>query len=65
MPKLKTHKGGAKRLQVTAGGKFKRRRAFVSHMLEHKGADRKRDKHGVTNLAKADQNRAKRLLAKG
>lgn len=65
MPKMKTHKGTAKRVQVTGSGKLKRRRAFVSHNLEHKSVDRKRRKHGVTDLAKADANRANRLLARG
>jgi large subunit ribosomal protein L35 len=65
MPKMKTHSGGAKRLKQTGSGKFKRRRAYVSHLLEHKAVSRKREKHGVTDLDKADVNRAKRLLAKG
>jgi large subunit ribosomal protein L35 len=59
---MKTHKGMAKRVQVTSGGKLKRRRAFVSHMLEHKSQDRKREKHGVTDMAKADHRRAKKML---
>lgn len=62
MPKQKTHRGAAKRLQVTGSGKFKRRRAFVSHNLEHKSQDRKREKHGVDDVAKADVPRAKKLL---
>jgi large subunit ribosomal protein L35 len=62
MPKQKTHKGSSKRFQLTGGGKLQRRRAFVSHNLEHKSADRKRAKHGVDPLAKADEKRVKRLL---
>ena len=65
MPKMKTHKGTSKRVQTTGSGKLKRRRAFVSHNLEHKSADRKRGKHGVHDLAKADEHRAKKLLARG
>lgn len=59
---MKTHKGMAKRVQVTSSGKLKRRRAFVSHMLEHKSQDNKREKHGVTDVAKADHRRTKKLL---
>jgi large subunit ribosomal protein L35 len=63
-PKVKTHRGASKRFRVTAGGKLKRRRAFVSHNLEHKGATRKRDKRGVTDVAPADAKRARKLLGR-
>ena len=33
MPKLKTHKGTAKRIKLTSTGKLTRRRAFGGHML--------------------------------
>jgi large subunit ribosomal protein L35 len=52
-----------KRLAVTSTGKLKRRRARASHLMEHKSTDRKREKHGVTDLAKADHDRAKKLIA--
>jgi len=42
MPKIRTHKGTAKRLRVTSTGKVMRRKAFRSHLLEHKSAKRKR-----------------------
>ncbi len=51
-------------MRLTSGGKLKRRRAFVSHMLEHKGATNKRDKRGVTAVAVADEHRARKLLGK-
>ncbi|MBP1730098.1 MAG: ribosomal protein [Deltaproteobacteria bacterium] len=47
MPKLKTHRGLAKRVKLTARGKVKRARAFHSHLLSSKSPKRKR------NLAKA------------
>ena len=65
MPKMKTHSGTAKRIKTTATGKLKRRRAYVSHMLEHKSVSRKRAKHGVTDLSKADAHRARKLLGEG
>lgn len=64
MPKMKSHRGATKRIAVTGGGKLKRRRAFVSHNLEHKSQDRKREKHGVHDVAAADVKRVKKLLVK-
>ena len=61
---MKSHRGAAKRLQQTAGGKLKRRRAFVSHNLEHKSVDLTREKHWIDDVAKADVRRAKKLLLK-
>lgn len=42
MPKLKTHKGTAKRVKLTSTGKVTRRRAFGGHMLAKKSKSRKR-----------------------
>ena len=42
MAKNKTHKGTKKRIKVTATGKLMRRRAFGSHLLTKKSANRKR-----------------------
>ena len=42
MPKLKTHKGTAKRIKLTSTGKLTRRRAFGNHMLSKKSKSRKR-----------------------
>lgn len=41
MPKLKTRKAAAKRFRATGSGKIRRRKAFKSHMLEHKTSARK------------------------
>ncbi|MBI5099218.1 MAG: 50S ribosomal protein L35 [Nitrospirae bacterium] len=43
MPKLKTHRGAAKRFRKTATGKFKRSKAYRSHLLTSKSS--KRTKH--------------------
>lgn len=40
MPKLKTHRGAAKRFKKTASGKFKRAKAYRSHILTHKSSKR-------------------------
>ena len=42
MPKLKSRKAAAKRFKVTGSGKFMRRRAFRSHLLDHQSPKRKR-----------------------
>ena len=36
MPKLKTHKGTAKRVKITTTGKIVRERAFGNHILAKK-----------------------------
>lgn len=42
MPKMKTHKSGAKRYKVTASGKIMRRHAGIGHLLANKSSSRKR-----------------------
>ena len=62
MPKMKTHRGAAKRFRVTAGGKIMRAKAFKSHILEKKSPKRKRDFRHESQVAGADQKVAARLL---
>ncbi|SFM65864.1 50S ribosomal protein L35 [Thermodesulforhabdus norvegica] len=42
MPKLKTHRGAAKRFKVSGTGKLIRSKAYKSHLLTHKNRKRKR-----------------------
>lgn len=42
MPKMKTHRGAAKRFRVTASGKLKRKKRLLSHILTKKSSKRKR-----------------------
>ena len=42
MPKMKSHSGAKKRFKVTAGGKVKRRGAYLTHILTKKDPKRKR-----------------------
>lgn len=42
MPKLKTHRGAAKRFKLTGSGKIKRNKAYKRHILTKKNAKRKR-----------------------
>ena len=64
MPKMKTSSGAKKRFRLSGGGKLLRRRAFKSHLLEHKSAKRRRHKRRDTPLAAADTKEALRLLGK-
>ena len=64
MPKMKTHRGAAKRFRFTSGGKLLRRRAFKSHILEKKSPKRKRSFRKNVEMSKGDVKGAKRLLAK-
>ena len=62
MPKLKTHRGAAKRFKKTASGKFRRASAFKRHILTSKPTKRKRKLRGTILVAKQDQDRLKRML---
>ena len=64
MPKMKTSSAAGKRLRVTAGGKVMHRRAFKSHLLEHKSAKRRRKMRRDAGLAPQDTREALRLLGK-
>ena len=48
MPKLKTHKGTAKRVKITGSGKIVRERAFGNHILAKKSKARKRNMKTAT-----------------
>ena len=62
MPKIKTHRATAKRFSVTGTGKFKRNKAFKSHILEKKSPKRKRNLRKAALASAADRARIKRLL---
>ena len=65
MPKMKTHKGTAKRFRVTGSGKVMRGKAFKSHILEKKSPKRKRGFRQETEVAKSDLNVIKKGLGIG
>ncbi|NMD43117.1 MAG: 50S ribosomal protein L35 [Firmicutes bacterium] len=62
MPKMKTHRGAAKRFRRTGGGKIKRFRAFGSHLLTKKTARRKRRLRRSTTVSASDYKRVDQLL---
>ena len=55
MPKMKTHRGAAKRFRRTGTGRIRRRQANKSHILEKKSPKRKRQLRGGTEVSSADR----------
>ena len=62
MPKLKPHRGAAKRFKKTAGGKIKRSKAYKSHILTKKTTKRKRGLDMPALVSKADQKNVERMI---
>lgn len=62
MPKMKTHRGAAKRFRRTANGFMKRARAWKSHLLAKKTSGRKRRLRSPAVVSVADRKRVERLL---
>ncbi len=62
MPKLKTHKGTAKRIKLTSTGKLTRRRAFGTHLLAKKSKSRKRSIQGTAVVSGSVAKNVKRAL---
>lgn len=62
MPKLKTHKGAAKRFRVTANGLLKRKKRNHGHKLSKQSSKRKRANLAPTYVDRADAPNIKRLL---
>ena len=62
MPKLKTHRGLAKRVKKTASGKIKRARAFHSHLLSSKSPKRKRNLSQTVMLHPTNEKVLKKLV---
>jgi large subunit ribosomal protein L35 len=58
MPKLKTHRGAAKRFKISGSGKIKRNRAYRRHLLTTKNAKRGRR---LRNPAFVDETQARNI----
>jgi large subunit ribosomal protein L35 len=65
MPKLKTHKGAAKRFRLTATGKIKRGHSHARHILTKKTNKRKRHLDIDTLVSEGDQKRVEAMLPYG
>lgn len=63
MPKMKTHRGAAKRFKKTGAGKIVRMHAFTSHILEKKSPKRKRNLRKSVVMHKTDAKRIQNLIA--
>ena len=62
MPKLKSHRGAAKRFKKTGTGKFVRSKAFKQHILTSKTRSRKRGLRGTVIAAAADEAKLRLML---
>ena len=65
MPKLKTHKGAAKRFRLTASGKVKRGHSHARHILTKKTHKRKRLLDIDALVADGDMKLVKRMMPYG
>jgi large subunit ribosomal protein L35 len=59
---MKTHRGLAKRVKVTASGRLKRKKAYHRHMLVSKSRKRKRNLNAWALIADVEEKRLKALL---
>src|SRR5258708_39096308 len=64
MPKMKTHRGAAKRFKITGTGKILRRKAYRDHLLEHKPTRRTRRLGRAAEVTGGDRKRVKRMLGR-
>ena len=62
MPKMKSHRGAAKRFKKTGSGKIVRSRTNKQHILTKKTSKRKRRLRKDALVAKVDEKRVAELL---
>ena len=62
MPKVKTHRGAAKRFSVTKSGKIKRGQAYKSHILTKKTTKRTRNLRKTAYIADCEANNIRKLI---
>ncbi|MBM4300358.1 MAG: 50S ribosomal protein L35 [Deltaproteobacteria bacterium] len=62
MPKIKTHRGAAKRFKATGKGRLKHKQPYHSHILTSKTAKRKRQLRQAAYLSGAETKSLRRLL---
>ncbi|ADM38842.1 50S ribosomal protein L35 [Bacillus subtilis] len=63
MPKMKTHRGSAKRFKKTGSGKLKRSHAYTSHLFANKSQKQKRKLRKSAVVSAGDFKRIKQMLA--
>jgi large subunit ribosomal protein L35 len=62
MPKMKSNSGALKRFSKTGSGKWKRNKAFSSHILTKKSPKRIRNFRGTELVAQSDKKALTRLI---
>ena len=62
MPKMKSHRGAARRFRATKTGKLVRRQTRMNHMLEKKTPAHKRRLNRTVQVAAGDRRSVRRLL---
>jgi large subunit ribosomal protein L35 len=62
MPKMKTHRGAAKRFKVTGSGRIMRRKAFRAHILEKKPSKRTRRLAREAEVTGGDRAQVRRMI---
>lgn len=62
MPKMKTHRGAAKRFNLTKSGKVKRAKSNRNHFLRRKSEKTKRGMRQSGLVDETQQNTIKRLI---
>jgi large subunit ribosomal protein L35 len=59
---MKSHRGLAKRVKLTASGRLKRKKAYHRHILVTKSRKRKRSLNAPVLIAAVEEKRLKALL---
>jgi large subunit ribosomal protein L35 len=62
MPKMKTHRGAAKRFKKTGSGQLKRDSAYTSHLFANKSTKAKRHLRKGGLVSKGDQKRIEQMI---
>lgn len=62
MPKMKTHRGTAKRFRVTGTGKIMRSKAYKSHILTKKSTKRLRGLRQTGYIAECEAKKVRELI---
>ncbi len=62
MPKMKTHRGAAKRFTLTGTGKIRRRQHGRAHLLEKKPSKRTRRLARPAEVVGGDADRVRKML---
>ena len=62
MPKIKTHRGAAKRFKVTSKGKIKRKKAYLRHLLTGKSSKKTKQLRNIGFVDETNYRAIKKLI---